>query len=104
MSTIHRSNLHRVLIQYSRFQYAAVHLENILQLPTARDIEDALERPAKDIMEVYRQTLTIIKSDPNWGPYVMRAFAWIRENGGSSDTNHLVVLRPLHNLILVIFL
>ncbi|KAI0896022.1 hypothetical protein F4806DRAFT_502379 [Annulohypoxylon nitens] len=73
------------------FQYAAVHLENILQLPTASDIEDTLESPPKDIVEVYRNTINIIKSDPYWGPYVMRALSWIRACGGRSPHEHLIV-------------
>ncbi|KAI1458891.1 hypothetical protein F4805DRAFT_422935 [Annulohypoxylon moriforme] len=72
------------------FQYAAVHLENILELPTADDIENALESPPKDLVEVYRKTFAIIKSDLNWGPYVMRAFAWILARGGGSSRDHLV--------------
>ncbi|KAI0884268.1 uncharacterized protein GGS22DRAFT_194819 [Annulohypoxylon maeteangense] len=72
------------------FQYASVHLENILLLPTTGEIEDALGSPPKDIVEVYRDTINIINSDPDWGPYVMRAFAWIQACGGSSSPDHLV--------------
>lgn len=73
-----------------RFQWAAVHLENILRFPNANDIHDALQRPPEGLIDAYNKTFATIKSDKVWGPYVMRAFAWLHARGGSSSITVLV--------------
>ncbi|KAK2803839.1 hypothetical protein FQN50_006846 [Emmonsiellopsis sp. PD_5] len=72
------------------FQYATTNLENMLRLPTADDIEDALSNPPESLMEVYRDTFKRIKSDKQWGPYAKRAFQWLCALGGSSRIELLV--------------
>lgn len=68
-----------------------MHLENILRSPNTDDIKDALDTPPASLMEIYRVTFENIESDPRWGPYAMRAFAWLQARGGSSTIGYLVV-------------
>ncbi|PVH70870.1 hypothetical protein DL98DRAFT_660946 [Cadophora sp. DSE1049] len=66
------------------FQWAALHIQDVLKRPTEAEIEASLLKPPKSLDALYLKIFEDIKSKEDWGQYAMRGFMWLQAVGGSS--------------------